>query len=74
MTMSTRHLAKRFDGVLGSSGDSGNFECRVGFDHARKHRAGDRRIIDDHQPDSAACGPRVPVAVPRTGERPLHGR
>ena len=52
--MSTRHFAERFDGVFGGAGDGGDLECAIGLDHARQDRAGDHRIVDDHQPDAAA--------------------
>ena len=48
-------FAKRFDGVLGGSGDCADFERRVGFDHARQDGASDRRIVDDHQADLRLC-------------------
>ena len=34
----------------------------------------DHRIVDDHQPDAAVFYVAGRLAVPRTGERPLHGR
>ena len=66
-------LAKRLDGVLGGSGNGGDLECRIAFDHSRQDCPSDRRIVDDHQPDPAASVAVVRKAVPRSGERPLHG-
>ena len=66
-------FAKRLDGVFGGAGDGGDLERRIAFDHPRQDRSGDRRIVDDHQPDPAAWIARVRKAVPRSGERPLHG-
>ena len=60
------HLAKRLDRVLGSAGDAGNFEIAVGVDHPAEDRAGDHRIVDDHQLDRPARlpGGSSPVAGP----------
>ena len=66
-------FAQRFDRVLGGAGDSGDLEGGIAFDHARENRAGDGRIVDDHQPDAPAQRLGSRLAVPRSGERPLHG-
>ena len=70
-------FAQRVDGRFGSPRDGCDFKCRIALDHARQDRPGDRRIVDDHQADPATRGPCVIVgirkAVPRSGERPLHG-
>ncbi len=65
-------LAERFNRILCGSGDSRDLEGRIAFDHARENRPGDRRIVDDHQPDPAPRWRRPRQAVPRSGERPLH--
>jgi hypothetical protein len=60
-----------FDGVLGRPGHSDDLKSAVAFDHSRQDCSGDHRIIDDHHPNSAR-GSRRCLAVPRSGERPLH--
>ena len=67
-------FVERLDGVLGGSGDGGDFERGIAFDHPRQDRPGDHRIVDDHQPDRGGVRARLRIAVPRSGERPLHGR
>ena len=64
---------KRVDRVLGGARDRGQLERIVAVDHPRKHRASDDAVVDDHQADTAFVYWRSRLAVPRTGERPLHG-
>ena len=67
-------LAERFDRILGGAGNGGDFEPAVGFHHPAQHRAGNHRIVDDHQAQAMAVrrhGPGV-IAGPRRGERALH--
>ena len=70
--MSTWTRLQRLDGVFGGPGDGDDLEIVVAFDHARQDGPGDHRIVDDHQPDASAWGSRRVLAVPRSGERPLH--
>ena len=65
---------ERVDRVFGGSGDGGQLETVVALDDSRQYRASDHRIVDDHQPDTAISGLRSRLAIPRSGERPLHGR
>ena len=65
-------LVKRFDRVLGSAGHGRDLKGGITFDHARQHGPRDHRIVDDHQADAAALRAGRLVAVPRSGERPLH--
>ena len=67
-------FAERLDRVLGGSGDGGDLERRIAFDHPRQHRPRDRRIVDDHQPDPAACGRRSPAGGPAIWRAPAPRR
>ena len=58
--MSTRDRLEGFDGVLGGPGDADDLEIAVAFDHSRQDRPGDHRIVDDHQPNSAAWFAALP--------------
>jgi hypothetical protein len=65
---------KRVDRILGRTRNGGELERIVAFDHPRQHRASDDAVVDDHQSDAAVFYWRGRLAVPRTGERPLHGQ
>ena len=64
------HRLERVDRVFGGPGNRGDLERVVAFDHARQHRAGDHRIVDDHQADAAIALRRSRLAVPRYWRAP----
>ena len=64
---------ERVDCVFRGARNGGELERIVAFDHPREHRASDDAVVDDHQADPAFVYWRDRLAVPRTGERPLHG-
>ena len=64
---------ERVDCVFRGARNGGELERIVAFDHPRQHCASDDAVVDDHQADPAFVYRRDRLAVPRTGERPLHG-